>query len=138
MPKLLWTVCCERAIVDQETNILSLMGVIEAIRLPAPRTVFGGHMYVVSLWEKEPHDREGTEDFTYRVRLIKPSGEYMGEHSVQVSIEAKRLRTIVAITGVPFEGPGRYHWVVETLVNDVWQRQSELPLDVELQEPAGA
>ena len=79
MPSLLWTVCCSRALVDQQSNRLSLVDITEEIALIKPQTVCMDQLYLVCLWEKNPEVGDKAEDFTFRLRLRDPAGEWVDE-----------------------------------------------------------
>lgn len=134
MPRIVWAVCCERPIVDMQTNNLSLIGLIEELTLPAPRVVLGGPMHIVCLWERSLPNEEA-EEFDYRVQLVRPDGTlaYEGE-SMTMGIPANilRLRTLLAFAGAPFDQSGRYEWVVQLAEDGEWSERFRLPLNVKL------
>ena len=139
MSRLVWAICCERPIVDAETNSLSLINIIEELSVPAPEAVLGERVHIISLWEKAA-DLEGREDAVrYRVTLTTPDGEVVGRSVVidnAIPPTHARLRSVLALEGIPLKGGGRYAWRVEIEKDEQWEAISELPLIVKISELA--
>lgn len=74
MPKLLWFMICERAIVDRQTNEVSLIDIKDYIECPQTVDIYPFPLTVVSMWE-----RISAEDAKFstslEVRFIKGDSE---------------------------------------------------------------
>ncbi|MBI2207164.1 MAG: hypothetical protein HYU41_25290 [Candidatus Rokubacteria bacterium] len=137
---------CYKGSLDQYTNQVSLLDVIEGIVLqtetpPAVRAVIGFHvpMSLVTLWQRA--DIEKPETFTMRMMTITPNGEEVAnknELTCDLS-EKRRLRTFLHIGGLPFQGPGMYRLAVDYKNADTdWQRVASVPFDVTVKTPERA
>jgi hypothetical protein len=138
-----WTVLCSRAVIDRESNNVSLLEVVEqinAIREPiAPATpgelaALPVQMEVVSLWERSNLDLGGVNEG--RIELVGPNGESLAEAMFRIDVTAHaRQRVQLKIAGLPITGSGRYYIYTFHRSNEgqEWQRVSQTPLQVELQ-----
>ena len=115
MASLLTYLACERVSIEQETNAVSIMGVLETINVavpqgapPTPPKVFLPMRWAVySLWQKEPRD---TGEFSSQSILFAANGEKLLETPVANwgFKEAQfRHQVIDRIEGFPIWTPGR-------------------------------
>lgn len=143
MPEHIWSVLCYKGCLDQYSNLVSLLDVIEGIQLrsigplPAGEKAFVGlpfQLNLVSLWARAAPDTP--EKFSVRALVVKPDG---AEVVPQVFIdgdltEKRRLRTFMRLDALPFGGPGVYRFAVECRSDDEWRRVASIPLEVEVAE----
>jgi hypothetical protein len=131
LANLIFTLCCERPIVDSQTNLLSLIGVIEEIGLSGPQPVFGGIMHIVTLWERSNLLDTKPEKYEFTLKLQAPSGQIVNQVGpMNGVIEGRRHRGFIALQAIPFPEQGRYHWVIETTENGQTRVAAMIPLDV--------
>lgn len=107
-----WIVPCRKAVIDAETNIVSLLEIIEELRIPTPPPeaaipfAIPIELSVMGYWEREAGDGEGYEG---RLLLIGPNGEVLGEGGAALDFHGRdRLRTRTNFVGFPVAGQGRY------------------------------
>jgi hypothetical protein len=138
MAKHIWTVLCKRAITDGETNIVSLIDVIEEISIasnpPIPADKWSAipfEVVVISLLERSNQDV--LEQCELKVEIVSPSGE-THPNRMFASIDLTktlRVRRLFRINGLPLYGFGAHRFVVSMRKSDddPWSRVAELPLD---------
>lgn len=135
-----WSVLCERSIVDVDTNniTLSVLEQIKAVHKKVDTKAklvalpFKGQ--IVSLWQKT---NGSTSDVVhYRIRIRDLMGKYIGEGGGETGFgTSDRLRTRTSFDRLPVRpiGKGYYYFVVELKANDKWKRVAQLPLLVEVE-----
>ncbi len=140
----LWALLCDTVIIDEQTNKVSIIGVIEEINLPAPppegsvetgeHPITAVNMRLVALWSRS--DPEVPEHSQARLRIVAPNGDewHSEEHRVDLS-DAPLARTIGHITGLPpLAGDGMHLFRFEAQMPDsTWKKSFELPLRVHVQ-----
>ena len=137
MPKQLWTILCTSISIDQETNVISLFGVIEQLQIGGgmsvdQQLVLPSQFNLVTLWTRSDADK--AEKAVARYNLQLPNGEIKPGGEIQVELTSSiRNRSIVKINGLPIHGPGEYKFLIEIRADDSqeWIRAHELPLQVE-------
>ena len=133
----IWTVVCEKSIVDSSSNNISLINVIERIRFGEREELKGDKMVpgafvgleVVSMWCRS--DVEKPETGKSRTEFLSPSKDVLVGNEGPIDLmEHQRLRAIWAFFGVPYAGDGRYMFVVQQEVDGEWQTEAEIPLEI--------
>lgn len=130
----IWTVACNHAVIDKETNALSLQDVIEQVTIrdtPRPDGVLGLSMNVATLWERS--DPKLQCRGRTRLAFCSPSGMPYGTAESQIDLfNSTRHRTIWSIRGLPAREPGRHTFRIE-LQNDgetEWRQVAAIPLEI--------
>jgi hypothetical protein len=134
--KHLWSILANEALVDQQTNSLSIVGVIEELTVQIPSevklpTLVPLKHTIVSLWQKE----RGKEiNFELKIEIIGPTGEKLGEITQPVKIlpQHRRMRTITQMDRFPLAGAGEYAFKISAKLPEQTSGTvyAELPLDV--------
>ena len=128
-----WSVLCARAIIDKQTNSISIHDVIEQITIkgePASNGLLPMQFDLVSFWirsnPKEPTIGE------MRMSFISPSGDKkMGLEGPIKLTDHERIRNIIRIENLPIHEPGRHYFTLEQKVdNDDWKQVAAIPLSV--------
>jgi hypothetical protein len=114
MAKLKWLLVCERAVVEEGSGTISLIGVLEQINVsPSPPAAEKGQplpvvpqrFAVVQMWTRT--DASKPETFVTRVRLFAANGKQFGVSETVVDLSANRNgRVIASAPGLPWAGPG--------------------------------
>jgi len=129
----IWSILCSRAVIDSETNNVSIQDVIEQITVNA-EPVENGFLPIpfelITLWDREEIDKatKGIE----RITFITPSGkmDVISETEIDLT-KAERHRQRVKFPGLPINEAGRYYFKVEVKNdNDEWKQVSAIPLKV--------
>ena len=141
---VLWALLCDTVIIDEQTNRVSIIGVIDEINVPAPpperpsetgeHFVTAANMRLMALWARS--DPGVPESSQARVRIVAPNGDewHSEEHMVDLS-DATLSRTIAHITGLPpLARDGMHLFRLESQMPDsTWSEEFELPLRVHVQ-----
>jgi hypothetical protein len=134
MIRHVWTVACIHAVVDQESNLLSLLDVIEQINIsgpPAPNGAVGLTLDLTTLWVRE--DPEVPEQGHARITFVSPSGAGLKSILTNVDLsEHERLRSRVRFVGLPAPEVGRYTFRVDFANEgtEEWNEVASIPIRI--------
>ena len=111
-----WTVVCRQAVVDKESNTMSLQGVLENIEIfgePEEGKMVPVQFDVASLWSRTGENVPSTG--IVRIELLSPAGnKLLASKDIEVNLlETERHRTIVHFQGMPVSEAGRHTICVE-------------------------
>jgi len=129
-----WTVLCSRAVVDRETNNVSLQNVVEEITVrggaPKRGTSVPVHVELMTLWS-----RTGMMPAMgkARVTLLSPSQEELLTFEGEVDLtKVERARTRLVYQSLPVHETGRHVFCVEAREDDEgeWRQVAIVPLRV--------
>jgi len=145
MIKHVWSVLCQRSVVDSQTNNISIFDVFEALQVdinPTPQVKGKNNpeyniplqYQVVTFISKE---KEDMKDIKYSIRVTLENSD--GEKKILINqnltflAHKKRMRSINQIQGLPVSKSGVYHFIVELKENGgKFQKVADLPLEVKL------
>ncbi len=132
MPKHRWTIPCESAIVDAQSNNVSLINIIERVTVPPKAEGIPARFILATLWEREG---DGEEEFTYRILWRPPKGRDFcpTPDAIAGKIEADKryLRVFLEVRGLPLRGAGDYVFAVQTpRGEDRWQTKATVRIRV--------
>lgn len=134
-----WTVVCSRAVIDRESNNVSLQNVIEQITIrgePILDTVVPIPLDVVTLWVRTNTDMPGQAHT--RLTFLSPSGTVLGSLESEVDLsEYERYRARTHFQALPVTEPGRYIFRIE-LQNEgasKWRQVAIVPLRITFTPP---
>lgn len=131
MPKLIWAICCERPIVNEQTNNLSAVEIIEEILVPEIPINIPHQFFVVTLWQKETNYGTETEHFKFRTPLKSPKGKKLeSKTEVEVVIDKDRLRAFGGFYGMPVKQEGVHKILIELWANDKWRKVGEVSINI--------
>lgn len=145
MPEHIWSVLCYKGCLDQYTNQVSLLDVVEGVTIrtigapprKAKNVAMPFNLNIVSMWL--PADRSIPEKIQVRVVVIAPDGTEIspGGYLEGDLTSRPRLRTFMRFSAVPYHGGGTYRFAVEYRGSegDQWRRVASLPMDLEIGEP---
>lgn len=139
MIRPVWSVLCQSASFDVQTNNVSLFNILEQI------TVFGEpsaskaaiiQAELVSLWARENIETPTTGQM--RVYYIDPNGNHAVPLSLEINLsQANYHRTRINMSGFPIIAKGEYNFYIEYQVqgDEQWKLAAKIPLMVLAQEP---
>jgi len=145
MPEHIWSVLCYKGCVDQYTNQVSLLDVIEGIRIQPIREppqiskvlAMPFPLHLVSSWIRSQLDIP--ERIQIRAAVIAPDGSEVHQKPwLDGDLESKpRLRSLIRFPSMPYRGPGLYRFAVEYRNSDdqSWQRVASVPMELDLAVP---
>jgi len=134
----IWSILCSRAVIDSETNNVSIQNVIEQIIIkaePAENGFLPIELELITLWGRK--ELNETAEGVERVTFITPSGksEVISEAEIDLT-KAERHRQRVKLSGLPVSESGKFYFKVETKNdNNEWEKVSAIPLKVVFQSP---
>jgi len=135
----IWTVICSDAIIDQDTNNISIFNILEQVNIPeeAVKTqVIGINVELLTLWIRSDLSKPATG--MSQVNLVAPNGEVIQSSESALDLSRfERLRSRSLYQGLPYKGDGTYQFVVEYRPDDQtdWQQKASIPLKVILANP---
>lgn len=135
MPKLLWSLCCEKPIIDSKTNSLSLIGILEQINVPRVPIVVAMMLSVVSLWQKDDAYKKKEETFKHRIKIELPLGTTVIspiEYQTIIPNDKVRIRTLNGIAGIPVNKEGILYFIIELCSDDKWQEKQKIPVEIKI------
>jgi len=137
-----WTVVCQNAIIDRETNFASIINVFEGIEIakdPRPEGFLTKELNVITLWARSQDDTPST--WLFRLVFESPSQIQLGSFNGEIDFGTQVTgRSIFQFAGLPLPENGTYHFCVELFdkENDTFKRVSKTPIMVEfVGEPEG-
>jgi hypothetical protein len=142
MPKLITFVPCAKVIIDQDDNTVSLVSVLESIKIFIPESedsslpenaVVPFNWCVYALWHKESGESEKYEE---RVELKLPDGR-MAFQSImpfEMTPYHRHRRTTVNIKGFPILPDGEYAiklFLRKAGEENPWEEVAQYPIYVQ-------
>lgn len=140
MAEHIWSVLCNKAIIDRDSGQVTIFEAIENLNLPRTEdeiakeiegveeeVVIPHTMQLVTLWVRS--DLKQPEEQHARVRLLSPFDQELNTWAVPVDLKSfLSLRWRLVFQGVPWRGPGRYWYVIEMKDGEDWMQCSRVPL----------
>lgn len=135
-----WSLLCNRVVVDRETNQVSLHDVIESLRIEvvsrtqelAENLALAIPVQFASHWTRS--DVATSEKSRGRVVLHSPS-KVVGQSDVfEIDLMSHlNARAVMRIPGISVNDTGRYWFVLEEEKGENWSEVSRIPLDIALE-----
>ncbi len=129
-----WTVLCSRAVIDTESNNISIQNSIEQLSIPGspdPDGKIAIQLELVSFWTRTEPNIGATGDA--RVLFLQPSEKETELLIYPIDLDSsERLRSRVRIETIPIPEAGRYYFCVEYKLNDTkdWKQATKIPLEI--------
>jgi len=129
-----WTVVCSRAVIDRESNNVSLQNIIDQINIrgePIPDSVVAVQVEVVTSWVRA--DFDVPSQATTRLTFLSPSGNVLGSFESDIDLsEYERFRARAKFEGLPMPEPGRYAFRMElkNIGGSEWHEVATIPLKI--------
>ena len=129
-----WTVVCSRAVIDRESNNVSLQNIIEQINIrgePIPDTVIAVQLEVVTLWVRA--DFDVPSQATTRLTFLSPFGNVLGSFGSDIDLsEYERFRARAKFEALPMPEPGHYAFRMEfkNKGESEWHEVATIPLKI--------
>ncbi len=112
MPRLVLFAACEKALIDQQTNVISLMSLLQVINVQIPPgTVVPSNAAIpmqwatVSIFQPTPDDKDKT--YEHRTTLVNNTGVTQLESPISpFELKSEFHRVIGQINGMPIGSAG--------------------------------
>lgn len=146
MIKHIWTVLAQKAIIESQSNSLSLIDVMEELTVTiskkAPKDLKIATINIPISYEVVSYllkDSKNNEDNPLiRIQILNPKGKIMKsfEHLVAWEKGKERMRTRAHIMGLNVDLPGNYIFRIylKEKIEDEYSQVAEIPLKVKIQE----
>jgi len=141
MAQHVWTVLCNKAIVDERTKQVSLLEITEQINfsgeIPPQELIDKGvnipvPLNLVSFLTRT--DKDAPETVSMRIRLVGPNNRDFKATVVPINLESTRnARQIISVETLPFSGFGEYYFLVELNENkskEDWEEAVRVPFTI--------
>jgi hypothetical protein len=124
MPRHLWTILCERAAIDPDTNNVTLIEIIEDVTVdvetnqdltkPLSKSiVLPTSWMIVAAYERD--DMTKGEKVDGELQLVSPAGVKFGGASFSIDLsEHLRIHYLLKMVGFPVSEQGRH--IIKTIV----------------------
>lgn len=142
--KVIWAILCQSAVVDQDSNQISLFNIIDELTFSGAPPVATGEpepdpilvpmdMELVVVWARS--DPETPESVRGRTRLVGLDRSEILTEEREIGLdEAIHVRWFHDLTDIPYLGEGEYLLKVDAKTpGSDWQEMFELPLWVSIQ-----
>jgi len=134
-----WSVVCQSASFDAQTNSVSLFNTLENLLVlgtPSKERPFVLSCEIVSLWAREKLDVPCTGQMQVALKL--PENDT--PHTVSLEIDLSKTpfhRTRITIGAIPMTSTGRFEFLVEYRISEKenWTTAAKLPFIVISQSP---
>lgn len=137
--KHIWSVLCSRAVIDRDTNNISLQNVIEQLNIqaePSEGAAIPFQMEVVTFWTRDDPETPIRENS--RVKLLSPKGKTIGSFEAEIDMtDHERSRSKLTLQGLPISSEGIFLFRIERQHPESlrWRKVAELPLQVSFSPP---
>ncbi len=129
----IWSVLCERSIIDKDSKNISLIEVIEQlnVRGDAVDRVIPIRLFLVTLWERS--SKSDPVRASARLRFLDPQGNLVEKSEWKYSIDFKdytRMRFRYAMNGLKVKGQGRhcFHLALYREKEKKWNQVATIPV----------
>lgn len=140
--KHIWSVLCQKSVIDSETNLISLIDCLEEFNLtidinksdnqiPNKLPPLPINFQIVSYWLIDNTDKK----LKIKIELLDPDNKKINELNGNFELKEKflRYRTRINFQGLPVTKGGRYLFKIYRVEeNEILKEVSELPLDVKI------
>jgi hypothetical protein len=136
----IWSVLCTKAVIDRDSNNITLFEVIEQFTVKLPETppeggegVIPAIFELVTLWARDYDDQP--EVGQARVVLVRPNGliDDKGARPYEADLTAhRRTRQRMKYAGLLVREAGRHVFRVELRHGDAWREVAAVPLVVNI------
>lgn len=145
MAEHVWSVLCQKASIDKDTNIVSLLTVVEALTLQdaetkvaeletmraqmeAGKEILVPTDFILISWIVRT-DNVQPETASYRVSIDPPEGKLPQKFEQTADLSSHNgMRMRHGYDHIPFRGLGTYWFVVELKKGNRWMKVARIPL----------
>jgi hypothetical protein len=137
MIKHIWSIICSNVITDDDSKNISLINVLEQLKILAPPAKGGIlpiQLELVSFWVRE--NPEVAVIGNSRISFLSPSGKVLASKEIPIGLnEKERIRNRLVYKGLPLEEPGTHIFRIEVQSDGEWIEVSSIPLFVTFSPP---
>jgi hypothetical protein len=140
--KNIWSILCQKVMIDEKTNNLNLLNCLEEIRLNLDKTkteeikknvvtFIKIDFQLVTYWLLDGTKKAVSSKL--KIEVIDPNNKplNMSENNIEIPAGNLKFRNILSFNSLPFSVSGRYTLKVSQLKGkDTYETVSELPIDI--------
>jgi hypothetical protein len=137
----IWSILCHKALVDKDTNQVSLLDVIESLNIevtvepgqPVGEATFAipASLQLATFWTRS--DPNTPEKSLAKVTFYSPSQAADGSSLFELDLlNFTNTRSIIKIPGISVAENGRYWFMVELERSNQWFEVARIPLDISI------
>lgn len=140
MPKLIYFVACEKSLLEENTNNVSLISIFDTITAVKPPegkdTQIAMTWNVVSQWVRKIGDEDKT--FQQKTYILAPNQKSYAEAIIEFSLPKHRHRNTINVFGFPVMDQGVYYLklALKQPSDDDWVEIAEYPITVNHVKPS--
>ncbi|MDO8433371.1 MAG: hypothetical protein Q7S58_13285 [Candidatus Binatus sp.] len=138
MIRHVWSVLCARSIIDNESNNISLLEVLEQLAVTAPpgqaalsqtdKISVPLNSELVTLWTRSG---DVPEQSRARIRIVNAGGDELHVSEIAVDLtKHARLRSRARLNGLAIRGPGVHEFRVSLEEQGRWEEVARIPLQI--------
>lgn len=143
-----WSLVCERALIDQKTNLLTIFNVIEEVTLSdlkkngAPvgpselkeedKKIMQRDMCLLSAWRRDQLAGEEALEHDLKIEWISPAGNVLMQTESKINLEKGKnnLRVLINLDKIAFTTAGTYVFrLSDKNEKNVFKSVTEIPID---------
>jgi hypothetical protein len=135
MPKLILFAACEKVLIDQATNGVTLISLLEEIhfKLPTgmalpPNMALPTQWAALTVWQEESADA-GIE-FEQKVTLEDATGRTLLENTAKFQFQQSRHRVVAAVAGIPYSRKLLLNLFYRTSGVPDWRHAASYPIEI--------
>ena len=136
MAKLILATISENVIVDSQSNMISIINVVERINTSNVPSLYPW-IFLTSVWQREEENIDKPEPISFRIRIKYKSGKIAGKAPAfngEMPAKIKKFRTMIKIQGIPIEEEGFMEFLIEKETKkknkSLWKTVSTIPIEV--------
>ena len=139
MPKLIYFVACEKTLLEENTNNISLISIFDTITSVKPPegkdTQIAMAWNAVSQWVKE--DEDGDKTFQQKTYVQSPNQKTYAEAIIEFTLPRHSHRNTINVFGFPVMNQGVHllKLLLKQSSDDEWVEMAEYPITVNHIEP---
>jgi len=145
--KHVWTIICKKSIIDSDTNLISIVDVIEQLQIGLPKKIMEENKTVnlpvnfeiISSWAD--FDRTIIKKGWVNVVVLDPKGNKLKNFESKFVMDKHytNVRTRLKISGLPISIKGVYSFIVQfkDKENGKYQEIASVPLFIDIKEVEG-
>lgn len=134
-----WSILCEKSIIDSESNNLSLTNVLEEIQItPKEKTAIDSEEKIVpinfefvTMWRRIG---EGEVKEPIKIEIVDPNGRVIQSADAQIDLarSLNRMRFRFRFNGMKATVPGDYCFVVKLKQGNIYKEVGKTYLEVKI------
>lgn len=131
-----WSVICQRSVIDKDSLNISLFDVLEQLNLAGTlpedknkQIIIPIRFELVSLWAREQYDKPVRG--MAKLSTSYPSGDIIEGPQINIDLTVHpRTRSRIVFNGLPFKESGRHVFLIQIRKGDKWKEVARLPIEI--------